>query len=70
MFVHAYIRVENAKSFVIERISAGLMALLKYEGIRLKENLVFQFLGIFAKNCSCQTLLIPFIRLSDPNRFV
>ena len=57
MFVHAYSRVEKCKKFCSRANFHMAQCTFKIQRNSLKENLVFQFFGIFAKKCSCSTLL-------------
>ena len=57
MFVHAYNRVEKCKNFCSNANVRMTHGSFKVQRNLLNENLVFQFLGIFAKKCSCPTLL-------------
>ena len=57
MFVHAYSRLVKCKKFRSRANIRMAHGSFKIQRNSLKENLVFQFLGIFAKKFSCPTLL-------------
>ena len=70
MFVHAYSRVEKWKTFCARANVHMAHGSLKIQRNSLKENLAFQFLGIFARKVSCPTILDSIYQFVWSSRFI